>query len=102
MVVAMGDHGIMKLFTGFIRVLGWNQRISGGFIGVLGRYQWMLWGYRGCIMGFQKFQLVLGSFIIWSSETYVKGDIRGFQDGSERFLSGIFGYQRELRFFAYF
>lgn len=53
-------------------------------------------------MGFQKFQLVLGSFIIWSSETYVKGDIRGFQDGSERFLSGIFGYQRELRFFAYF
>ena len=44
MVVAMGDHGIMKLFTGFIRVLGWNQRSSGGFIGVLGRYQWMLWG----------------------------------------------------------
>ena len=98
-IVISGYHGIMKIFRGFIGVLGRYQRISGGFIGVLGEvsvdfrvfylsfgevsagFRGVYWGTGVVSGGFKGFQGVLGGIIIWDSETY----IWGFQDGIERF-----------------
>ena len=90
-----GFQGILLEFwrgiSGFQGVLleFWRgiSGFQGGFIGVLGRYQRISEG-QGLYQGVSK---DFKSIIIWSSETYVKGDIRRFQDGFERFLSGIFG-----------
>ena len=79
-----GISGFQGILLEFWRGISGFQ---GGFIGVLGRYQRISEG-QGLYQGVSK---DFKSIIIWSSETYVKGDIRRFQDGFERFLSGIFG-----------
>ena len=55
-IVISGYHGIMKIFRGFIGVLGRYQRISGGFIGVLGEvsadFRGFYWSFGGGLSGF--------------------------------------------------